>query len=305
MAKKKEAETKTETVGTATAVAEEPVITETPIPERLAKEYDEILEGEKKEEPEVEPEPKEVPTEPEEGYEDIPDYLVEAGRAHGFPDAKIIQLAEEHPEVLEALAQDYQRLQSAAAVKEPEKPAEKPAETGELKPIQVDTSRFDDETSQVVKTLVDEVNKDRGIINKLFESVSGVSRKLSEEETKRQADFDLRIDNAFDSAKDVPQFGKKDSLTAAQQRARSACYGVAFALMQNYGGSIEENIQKTIKSIYGSGESSSAALRAKLNKQKTKFTARPGGQKTQPTYKTEDEKGFATMDQKGKELGIW
>lgn len=326
---KKKSETKTETpeTGTATAVVEEPTVTETPIPEGLANEYDEILnrppagegepkkaEPEPKEEPkkETEPEPKpepEPPPEPEQEEEDIPQHLVDAGRAHGYTDAKIIKLAEDHPDVLEDLARDYERIQSAAAAKEaPKGEIKQPEESGKLKPVHVDTSRFDDETSQVVKTLVDEVNKDRELINKLSESVSGVGQKLSAEETKRQIDFDLRIDNIFDSVADVPQFGKKESLTTSQQKARDECYGIARSLSQNSGGSIEQNLSKAVKAykgMYGVGDSSATTLRAKLNKQKTKFTARPGGQKTQPTYKTEEEKGYATMDAKGRELGIW
>ena len=314
MAKKKETETKTETTKTVTAAVDEPKLDEVPIPEALGKEYDKILEvkpEEKEPEPEVAAEP-EVEAEPapeaEPEEEDIPDRLVEAGKAHGYTDAKIIKLAEDHPDVLEDLARDYERIQSAAAVKkEPEKPKVE-AETGGLKSITVDTSRFDDETSQVIKTLVAEVNKDREIINKLSENVSGVGRKLSAEDARRQDEFDLRIDNVFDSVTDVPQFGKKSSLTSAQQKARMECHGIALALAQNSGGSVEALLPKAVKAyrgMYGVGENPSATLRAKLNKNKMRFTARPGGQKTQPSYASEEEKGFAAMDAKGKELNIW
>ena len=316
MAKKKETETKTGTPA-AVAVIDEPKLDEVPIPKELGEEYDKILEAkpegqEKEPEPEVvpEPEPEPVPeAEPAKEEEDIPDRLVEAGRAHGYTDAKIIKLAEDRPGVLEDLARDYERIQSAAAVKkEPEKLVEKPVETGGIKPISVDTSRFDDETSQVIKTLVAEVNKDREIINKLSENVSGVGRKLSAEEARRQDEFDLRIDNVFDSVTDVPQFGKKSSLTSAQQKARLECHVIALALAQNSGGSVESLLPKAIKAyrgMYGVGESPSATLRAKLNKSKTRFTARPGGQRTQPTYATEEEKGFAAMDEAGKAMNIW
>jgi len=248
----------------------------------------------------------------EDEYEDIPDHLIEAGRAHGFTDETIIGLAENQPEVLEALAGTYQNYQAAVAQREekpqePEKKVEEAKAPEKLEHITLgDVSDFEPAAQETLKTFATTQNKLIDQLNMANEKLNTVDKQAAETQRGRQQDFDRRIDNFFDQVKDIPQFGNTASLTPAQIKARQEAYGMADVFARS-GGTLEENLSKATKAykgLYDTGESSETTLRRKLDKNKKRFSARPGGQKTKPKFKSEEDKVMHVMDEASREIGI-
>lgn len=241
----------------------------------------------------------------EDKYEDIPDNLVEAGRKRGLTDETIVSLAEDHPEVLEKLAETIPAAEPQR-VEKPQEPEErkKPEQLEHIKSD--DMGELDPVAQKVVKNLVSGQNKLIDRFNVVNEQLYEFGQKASADTTQRQLDFDNRVDSFFDGIEGVPQFGQTGTLTRSQETARKQCYGMAVVLKSS-GGTFEDNLGKAVKAykgLHGIGDKPEDTLRRKLDKNKKRFTARPGGQKTKPKYKNEDEKVMQAMTEKGREMGL-
>lgn len=217
----------------------------------------------------------------DDGYEEIPDRLVQAGRQANLADDVIVELSETHPETLEALA----RAQEAAAARtqqtnqrqttqEDKAPA---ADRGTgFKPIELDLSDEDEDEMgpravKLIKTLADQVNKLGGQVNEHNNSLNSVQQQ-SQSERIRQ------IDSYFDTlADDIPDLGKTGSLTERQKQNRIFAFKTARNAMESYGiSNDEEALAMGAKALKGQKTEAQVKQRLiqDLDKNKKRFTAR-------------------------------
>lgn len=282
-------------------------VEESEVEEPEVKEQEEV---ESEEEPEKEEKPEAEADEGEE--EDIPEDLVLAGRTAGLSDKKIIELAENHPEVLEVLAEQRKQILAASVQSEPEpepkvKEPEKPERLGKLSLSDLKLGEdVDESTKSALQKIVERTNVIVDKHNAQSEELAGIRQQNLTAAEKQQIDYDNRVDGFFDSVEDCP-VGKSKTLTEAQLNARLEIHEIAKALSRG-GGTLEQCLEKAVKAyngMYGSSESDAETnLRRKLNKTKKKFSPRPGGQKTAKKFRNEQEEVMDAFDSKAQELGI-
>lgn len=249
----------------------------------------------------------------EDEYEDIPDYLVQAGHAHGFTDEKIIDLAENSPEVLEALAETYKNYQEAAASWRQKDAKTEKVGPNQDKNISEKTPEFlgkleipeledvEPEIKKLVKTLVEDRNKMVGEINSFRSQIDSVREQRNFDQQQRNADYSKKVDTFFDKA-GIKQLGNAKTLTQEQANARTEIHKIATVLQGDNSYVTDENLGKAVKAfkgLYGikdSSETDESKLARKLQLRKKKFTARPGGRKGKTVIKDEKTRAFAAMD---------
>lgn len=238
----------------------------------------------------------------EEEEEEIPFELVEAGRAAGFTDEKIVELAENSPEVLTALYEFRQQALQAQQTSAPEEtPAEKPQEEEGEQKVTIDPKmleKMDEGTRTVVLQLIQNQNR-------LVEQLNSFQQRHQTLEQMQQEEFDASIDGFFDSVvENCPDVGLSNEMTPENEAVRQEIYQIACVLYNAEGGSLEQCLEKAVKAYNGIYGRTEDVLRRKLNKQKKRFSPRPGGQKTKPKFKSEDEKVMSIIDTKLREYGI-
>lgn len=239
---------------------------------------------------------------PDDQGEEIPETLVAAGKGAGLSDDDISNLAENYPKVLEALAE-----RQVAARPEPEPELEEPEPEEEPEPpidhVQVDIPEGVDPATKAIleqmaanqNLLIDQLNAANSKMS-FFEEETAQSRAL------RLQEQDNQIDEFFDSQKDIcPALGENKTLNESQLAVRQEIFGLANAIA---GDTMEERLGKAVKAYNGMNGLAEKNISRKLNKQKQRFSPRPGGKKTNPTYKNDDDKAFAAMDEAIKELGL-
>ena len=244
--------------------------------------------------------------------EDIPERLIKAGKAYDFSDEKIVELANESPDVLDALADAYEKsLKTKAASTDVGQRKQEPVVKDKadavnhevLDNVEVgDISKLQPEAQEIIKAL-------GASQNVLIDKFNLASKNAVSAQEKEQNDFSRFIDNHFDDKiEDCPALGKTEFLSPEQEGIRQQVYGFAAVLQQTEGGKLEDSLDRAID-VYNSltqGEKNAeVALVRKVNKNKKRFSARPGGQKTKPKYKNSDEEAMDVMDKAGQDLGVW
>ena len=280
------------------------------------KDITEEPEKEKVEEPKVEEaeeaeevEPSEEPSgeKKEEEYEEIPLEQVEAARKRGYSDAQIEKIAEDYPELLTALARadtqaealirrDVPSLEVPLA-KEPEKPKK-------LARVEIDTSLMDEGTGKVVNGLVANINAQNELINDLNEKLGMQGQRLDGHEKLRQVEWDSYVNSLFDGVESFPQIGKSPNISNSGLALRKKVYAVALDFQRTDGGNFESSLNEAVrvfKARYGNTEKE---LAQKLEKTKKRITARPGGQKAAPKFKSSDEKVMSALEESGRKIGL-
>ena len=270
---------------------------------------EEIKETEEEKEEETE-EVEETKETKEDDYEDIPERLVLAGRSAGFTDDKIIKLAEDSPEVLEAMANFRDQLVAKTTPQELVKSVVKPPEPEKIEPVKADLSSIEDEpTRKLVETLLAGQNQLIDKFNKTSVELGDLRSKGDTAEQRQQADFNLFVDKVFDEeSKNYAHLGNSDALTPESKAVRSEVFEMALVFNRTRNKPIEQSLRDAVKAyngLYGSTEAKAEeVLRQKLNAQKKRLTARPGGKRTERQYKNADEKAMEAMVEKGREIGL-
>ena len=243
----------------------------------------------------------------------IPDNLTKAGRAYGLTDETIIDLSENHPDALEAMARSYERLQAGSLIGPA--PGQAPPKQPELpKPmdrISVDVSALDEDAGKTIKGMESTVNKLVDANNELRKELFAVRGGLQTTQATEQARRVSYIDSLFDKVAEFPELGKTTALSTDQKALRGDVYDMAIRWQRRSGGSFEDSLEKAatgFRGLYGRGappENKERDVVSKLNRRKTKFTARPTGQKTTQRFASSDEKAMAVLDETGKKLDLW
>ncbi len=247
-------------------------------------------------------------------YVTVPDELVIAGRSAGLADKKIVDLFENEPEVLNALANYREQLLTVSRpeVKREQETAQessiaKPEKIGYLTMDDADLTSMDESTRRAFKTMLDGQNAAIDRLNNANEELFTLRQAQTEREQQSKDDFSRRIDTFFDNAKD-DALGSTVALSNTQAQARKEVYNIAAALTNANGIPVESNLDKAIKAyhgIYGNMESRAEdSLRRKLNANKKKFSPRPGGQKRARKFKSDEDRVMTAMEDAARDLGI-
>ena len=248
-------------------------------------------------------------------YDYIPDNLVAAGRAAGFTDAKIIKMAEEDIESLEALANFREQILSGQQTQRSPAPTPQPVE--EKKPSKmdyvtmddVDLTDMDENSRKIFKNLLQGQNALIDKLNDASEELFSIQQANAKSKLSEQEQFDRRIDSFFDKI-EAPELGHSSYLTPEQETTRKEIYGIAAVLTNANRNKLEDNLDKAV-SVYsgmyndgGKEKEIEDKIVEKLNKQKTKFTPRPGGQKKTRKFKNDDERAMAAMEEAARQMGL-
>jgi hypothetical protein len=234
----------------------------------------------------------------DEEYEEVPARLVEAGRNANLSERDIVELAETHPEALEALARSQEQAYVTAQPTQQQSVEVKEAQTeptaGGLEPLKLDFDEDDREemgerSIKIINTLVDKVNLLAGKVSEQQETTQTI---------KQQSDADrIRvIDETFDEmAEEIPGLGMSSTLTAEQKANRRFAFGAAREAMTTYGNmSIEQAL--TIGANAVRGQMTDTQVKAKLvsdlNKNKKRFTARAKGRRRTEPRKSVDDRAI-------------
>jgi hypothetical protein len=234
----------------------------------------------------------------DEEYEDVPERLVEAGRAANLSDRDIIELAETHPEALEALAR-AQEAQHVAPRKEEhvqDKPVEKkPA--GTFEPLKLEFSEDDrdemgERSLEIINSLVDKVNTLGAQVAEQGEATRSVQEREVQEKIRV-------IDETFDGmAKDIPALGSTGSLDEDQKANRIFAFNAARAAMQAYGNLTTEQAL-AIGANALRGQQTESQVKAKiisdLNKNKKRFVSRARSRNRPAPKKSVDERAVEAI----------
>lgn len=284
---------------------------ETETVETKAKETEtEETETEEIETEETETEAKETKTEE---TEPIPQNQVNIARRLGWSDERIVEVAENNPEILEDMA-----TLAGRQIQQPQAQVEKPVakkvqeEVKGLEKVTLDEAALskmketygDDVVNDVILPLTKSLNSVIDQSNALRSSVSGVEKTNSDAELVREyneanAMFDGLSETfeVFGTTKDLPVLpnGLPNPESAAVQ-ARSQVYDVAQAFKasgMNWTKSLQ-NAERWYK-----GEHAEKSLERKivkgLNSRRKKFSPRPTAKKTKETFVSREDEGEALV----------
>lgn len=230
---------------------------------------------------------------------EIPEDLVAAARRRGISDDKIVALAEEHMEVLEAFAADDEK----PSVKPEKKPAqEEQKQKPKYEPIEkidvgVDALDADEDTKEAFEKLQKSYNTAIDKINALQESQAAIDTNVSSMATAHKADVNRRIDNFFDiAAKENPAVGNsKKGLSKSESKSRVTAARIAYTAQQvNPDMTDEEALGMGLAALGATASKSNKdrILIDKLTKRRKLFSPKPTGRKKSAPKITEEQRGI-------------
>jgi hypothetical protein len=235
-------------------------------------------------------------------YEEVPDRLVQAGRAANLSDRDIVELSETHPEALEALANAQEAMIHAdtphqkKSVNVPKEDSPKPA--GSFEPLKLDFTEDDrdelgERSMSIINTLVDKINVLGGKVAEQGEATETIQQQSHAEKIRA-------IDDHFDGlAKEIPGLGKSDSLTATEIANRKFAFGAAREAMRAYGNlTMEQALTAGANALVGQGKDTrvKAKIISDLNKNKKRFISRGKSRKKSTPRKTVDERALEAIN---------
>jgi hypothetical protein len=234
-----------------------------------------------------------------EEYEEIPQYLIDAGRRANIADDEIVEIAEKHPEVLEALARShesrgYQPLkEQPKAQDEPKRTPLKGYEPLKLELSEDEREEFGEQATGVIDSLVKRVNE---LGEKVHEQGS-VTQSFQKESTNQKIQ---QIDTVFDElSKEIPALGKASSLTDEQKANRIFAFNSARASIQAYGDMpIREALAKGANALRGQQTETEVKkkLIRDLDKNKKRFSPRPRGQRRPGAKRSVEQRALASIN---------
>ena len=240
----------------------------------------------------------------DDGYEEIPDRLVQAGRMANLSDEAIVELSESRPEALEALAR-AQEAAMAASKKTHQDTHEAHEDTNQnasqkaaFEPLKLELSEEDEDEMgsravKLIKTLADQVNKLGSQVNEQNAGLSNVQQHTQSERIRQ-------IDSFFDKLSDeIPDLGKTGSLTQRQKQNRVFAFKSARNAMESYGiASDEEALAIGAKAL--KGQTTDAQVKERiikdLDKNKKRFTSRGFSRKRPDKKMSVEQRAMAAIN---------
>lgn len=191
--------------------------------------------------------------------EEIPQHLIDAGRAMGLSDDMIINLAENNEEVLVKIANNLIRKQEPQidkpVQKEPVGDDKKEQKETKLAAIDIDYGQLglDPEAESVFKKMQEGFNKMVEHVNAVNEKLGQSEQVLSGITQRQQLETQKTIINYYDEiGNEHQEFGNsKKGLTPEQYANRDFAQKVAYAQQQAFGLSDEEALQIGISALLG------------------------------------------------------
>lgn len=242
--------------------------------------------------------------------------LEDAGRKMGWPDDKIISVAQADITILEDLADRFE--------KEDKHRQEKVVKGGE------DTQLSDPELSDeaIVKLrekvgddvadLLVNVKKNNEILREKLGEVdkfTEATKKTAEQQTENRR-FELASELFDNNVEAFPEFGKTADLplnsagvidaNSSQMKERDAVYRVARMFQIQNGGTFSAAMNEALS--WHSGRTSSVNTQRRivkdLNSRKKRFSPKPSSRKMVKVYKNKEAKGAAIVSEAKKAAGI-
>jgi len=207
--------------------------------------------------------------------EEIPLWIVEASRAMGLTDGQITDMANTNYKKLVGAAFDsVNKLTPKKSQVEAE-----PEETFDL----IDPKDFEG-LDEKAKTIIEKLAKTTNTL------VEKDRRRSTDEKTQKQQAEEAQkdqhrlyvttVDSILDSVK-LDVLGVTKTLNAEQKKTRNLVHDVAVSLVKHRGIKLDEALKTAAKSILGVNEKSAKdSLRRDLDKNKKRFTSRPGSKAT-------------------------
>lgn len=244
-------------------------------------------------------------------YVRIDPRLVQAGRRSHLDDQTIVQLAEEAPHVLEALANQADLLSEAHAKlgrqadpsdrkgDDDRKQAERKAALQKLK---LDTALLDNpDLVGIAKPIQDMVNS---LVDKVVEmetKVSSHDQHMSRFEQERVQETSRRIDAFFDQfSKDVPVLGNSSQLNQEAIDARMLAHKVAMGVQMASEGQLsdEEALKIGIQTVKGQTTERQVKERLvrDLQKNRKRFTGRGRGRRQDRRTPRGEDRAFEALN---------
>jgi hypothetical protein len=237
---------------------------------------------------------------------DIPTYLREAGIAAGLDEATVKDLAENDMDRLKDLGMAYLSSKFRADGPKKDEPVAEEEEIPQPEALGHITAEIpanaDTATKQLIQALVEHTNKLTDVLNGDRQKVHALERNATKQGVQNRVEFDAQVDGFFDKKmNDVPALGSTRTLTPQQQAARSEIYAISRVFKT---GVLEDRLDKAVKAYEGIHNTAEQNLRRKLDKQKTKFSPRPSGQKADRVVKTGDAEAYQAMLDAAAKSGI-
>lgn len=242
--------------------------------------------------------------------EEIDKRLVIAARARGFSDKRIVELAENSPDVLEAIAELYDATKAFPALRKQETDesktkAEEPKKP-ELKRIKLDTDLLDvdDGTRQALTQIEKNYNSLVETVEKLNSQLGNQDENISSLKTQQQQQYFKQVDDYFDAmSKDFPEVGISSKLNSEQTDFRIAVHNEAAALAAAGLYSMPEALDFALKAR--TSDSAKERLSDNLKRRKKEITNRPSHRReTTKKYNSEEERAMDVIGKKMEEFGI-
>ena len=222
---------------------------------------------------------------------DIPVEQVDIARKMGFTDEQIVDFAENHPTILTNMVDNFNKKERITEAKpEVVEPIVKreSKEVPLVEHVKVDTADMDSDMAKVVDVMLTAHNSLIDKHNDLLKKSGRIDEITKILESNEVNSFNVRVDTAFDSlAEHLPEVGLSSDLTPDNSNLRLEIFALANALSKTRGITLEKGIDEAAYMWKTSQldvdeleKKATTTLKRKLNKNKTRMTARPGGKKT-------------------------
>lgn len=235
-------------------------------------------------------------------YEDIPERLIEAGRAANLPDEDIVELAENSPHVLEALARSQESARnrnSNTDVNRKPDTQEKPSTAKGFEPLKLEFDADDEEEMgpralKVIETLVGKVNDLGSQLNEQSQGIGQIQQATQSERVRQ-------IDQFFDEkAKDIPVLGNSSSLTEASIKNRKMAFAFAREAMR-IDPSLRDDEALAMGANAIAGQMKEAQVKAKLvkdlKKNENRFIARGKSRRRKVGKKSVEDRAMEKINE--------
>jgi len=251
-------------------------------------------------------EEEEIEEQKEEASEEASEAEVDEDEYEDIPDDDVLSFIKKRPDLLEKLGIGGSTEEAVQKVQEPVKPTETPG-IKKVEAFDVSEEQLDDmdpSTRTVFEKFLESDKQKTETLNQVLESVQENKQFTAQQQADKAVEFNRSIDSHFDAIKDLDGVGKSsEGLNQTHLSVRKEIFNIASVLDGTTWG---DKIDKAVKAYKGlHGETGSVeTLRRKVNKTKTKFSARPGGQRAKRTFKNEKERVFSKMDEIAADIGI-
>ncbi len=260
-------------------------------------------------------------------YEEIPEYLVSAGRYFGKSDEEIISLAEDEPQILEDMARLVEEkilnpLQSRQVSKIKSEEKDKTGKESKKSSFKLDDELLsklaeDEDMSEVIEKVIKPLTNELNRVNDELGSLKGDVKNIG---TSSQEDITLSnvsiANDLFDEAfGKFPELGKTDELPKYSDgsyvqisepfRLRGKIFDIASAIQGQFDCDFGTAVQEALK-WYAGGKSGKSAdeLLGEIKSKEKKLSPKRSRKKVVKKYASEQEEKGDIVRQAYKDAGV-